>query len=1167
MNLQEFRADLHIHSRFSRATSSRLNLPLLAAWGAIKGITVLGTGDFTHPQWRDELKSGLVLEEKSGLYALKNPEEAEKMLPEWATSPLLREKAAEVRFLPQAEISSIYKRGGKVRKVHNLVYVPHLEAADALSLRLEQVGNLASDGRPILGLDSRNLLEMVLNLDSRAFLVPAHIWTPWFSIFGSKSGFDSLEECFGSLSGEIFALETGLSSDPEMNRCLSALDGLRLISNSDAHSGENLAREANIFAGEISYQGIFDALRGGKKATGGEGVTFADTADNQAAVLSSQATRFVGTFEFFPDEGKYHLDGHRDCKVSLTPIETRELGGICPVCDKPVTVGVLNRVQELADRSEAVYRADESFTSLIPLPELLGEVLCVGAKSRKVGDFYRSLVSDLGPELDILNQATPEDIARHSRPLAEGIARMRRGEVHRRGGFDGEFGVISVFTPEEHKELKGRRLISVGTQSATSLNLLSDAAEAPATSANEPVRADTPISSVIVKAPANVPVNDPVTTGVPPAVASAKDSTAAGSDKADPEPAERGLNAAQVKAVKAGPGATLVIAGPGTGKTHTLIARILHLLQTGVPAGNILALTFTRRAAEELRERLSSALQNSAELPRTDTLHALALEFWCRIQGGPPVLLTEESALRVFAEANIEESAARRRAAWEAINLSREKNEPLAEEWREFHNNYTGHKTAWNLADYTDLLELWLTQLKTGRYPATWTEILVDEIQDLSPLQLELVKNLTQPGGYGFFGIGDPDQSIYGFRGAHGRADEFFKEAWPGLERIQLNENYRSGPEILDLAQTLYQQKADRLLVPAASSGGRGKAGDPGLAEIHFFEGNSSESEATWVAGQIRSLLGATSHTLLDASAKRAGHDSRLEPGGYSPGDIAILVRSRLFMPPLRRALERAGIPCGQPSVDPFWNEPRIAKILEVAGRVFGISPSLADSGQTGRGKQLECPDRVLTRGPLSMHAYWGNSEPFDSQFWQSEAFKDFSRAFEAQHGWSGLFNWLSLQNELELVRVKSERVQLITIHAAKGLEFPIVFLPALEDGILPFAGASFLTGQAQAGQAAFAPGFDSGQSASANGSGSGLGSGQPAPLRFDEEEEKRLLYVGLTRAKQGLFLSRAARRHLYGRELRLKPSRFLVNLPLSMVKHSAMVAKTIVKQEHLSLF
>ncbi|MEG6551730.1 endonuclease Q family protein, partial [Desulfocurvibacter africanus] len=401
---RQFRADLHVHSRHSRATSKSLTPRQLAAWAQVKGLTLLGTGDFTHPGWLAELEE-ILEEDGSGLLRLRDHACLESEIP-WISG---FRYGGQTRFMLQAEISSIYKKGGKVRKVHNLVYMPGLEQAKRLNRRLAEIGNLVSDGRPILGLDSRHLLEMVLETDPQAFLVPAHVWTPWFSLFGSKSGFDSLEECFGDLAGEIFALETGLSSDPEMNWHISALDRLRMISNSDAHSGEKLGREANLFSGELEYASVYRALKG-------EGL----------------GSRFLGTLEFFPEEGKYHLDGHRNCNVVLEPSETRARGGLCPVCGKPLTVGVLSRVMELADRPQAQQPARQpGFTSLIPLAEILSEILGNGPSTKKVRAAYAACVASFGSELGLLQDAPVEELERCQPLLGQAVERIRRGAVIR----------------------------------------------------------------------------------------------------------------------------------------------------------------------------------------------------------------------------------------------------------------------------------------------------------------------------------------------------------------------------------------------------------------------------------------------------------------------------------------------------------------------------------------------------------------------------------------------------------------------------------------------------------------------------------------------------------------------------------------------------------------
>jgi DNA helicase II / ATP-dependent DNA helicase PcrA len=415
----DYIADLHIHSPFSRATSPQSTLAGLDAWARIKGINVIGSGDFTHPGWFRQLNDELEPAEP-GLFRLVNEGTNPSPLPGIALP------TAPARFLLSAEVSCIYKRNNRVRKVHNLLYVPDMASAKRVSARLASIGNIASDGRPILGLDSRDLLEILLEEAPEGFLVPAHIWTPWFSLFGSRSGFDTVEECFGDLTEHVFALETGLSSDPAMNRLISALDRFALISNSDCHSPGKLGREANLFSTGLDYFSLRDAIRANQRQT------------------------FRGTIEFFPEEGKYHADGHRTCNVCLDPVESRRLGLNCPVCGKPLTVGVQHRVMELADRRQPVYGPDapEVF-SLVPLPEVLAEILGVGPASKAVMQSYAQVISRFGSEFNLLLHTPLEEIGMQAPILGESISRIRSGRVIRHPGYDGEFGVIRVFEEGE----------------------------------------------------------------------------------------------------------------------------------------------------------------------------------------------------------------------------------------------------------------------------------------------------------------------------------------------------------------------------------------------------------------------------------------------------------------------------------------------------------------------------------------------------------------------------------------------------------------------------------------------------------------------------------------------------------------------------------------------
>ena len=422
----DYIADLHTHSPYSRATSPEGTLSGLAGWARVKGIQVIGTGDFTHPGWFRRLREELVPAEP-GLFRLKDEEAIGSPLAGVAPAP------TPVRFLLSAEISSIYKRHGAVRKVHNLLYVPDFASVERLNATLAGIGNIESDGRPILGLDSRDLLEILLEQAPDGFLVPAHIWTPWFSLFGSRSGFDSIEECFGDLTPHVFALETGLSSDPDMNRLISGLDRFALISNSDCHSPAKLGREANLFSTDLDFFALKEAIRGNRRDT------------------------FRATVEFFPEEGKYHADGHRACHVCLDPLETRRLGLTCPVCGKPLTVGVLHRVMELADREQPLYREDSpEVFSLIPLPEVLGEILGTGPASKKVMEQYGRTIARFGSEFDLLLHTPLDEIRQASPILGEAVERMRSGRVIRKPGYDGEYGVIRVFEEGELARLAGQ---------------------------------------------------------------------------------------------------------------------------------------------------------------------------------------------------------------------------------------------------------------------------------------------------------------------------------------------------------------------------------------------------------------------------------------------------------------------------------------------------------------------------------------------------------------------------------------------------------------------------------------------------------------------------------------------------------------------------------------
>ncbi|HON21611.1 MAG TPA: endonuclease Q family protein [Candidatus Paceibacterota bacterium] len=410
-------ADFHIHSRFSRATAHDITVPNLNQWMKKKGVTVLGTGDFTHPQWFRELKENLEPAEP-GLYRLRND---------------LDEKNVS-RFILTTELSCIYSQGGKTRRIHHVILAPSFEVVQKINVALSWQGNLNSDGRPILGLSSIELAKLLFSISPEIAIIPAHIWTPWFSLFGSMSGFDSLEECFGEWSSKIFAIETGLSSDPQMNWRLSPLDHLAIVSNSDSHSASKIAREANVFDTELSYPKIIEAIKSGIPQN-----------------YLHDSSKFLYTIEFYPEEGKYHFDGHRLCNVVLAPQESKKINNICPKCGRPLTIGVMHRVEDLADRDENYIAKDRPpYKKLVPLEEIIAEVFKTSTNSKKVAAEYERLIKIFGNELAILIDASILDIEKESTPeLAEGIKRVRENRLNIAPGFDGEYGKVKIFADNE----------------------------------------------------------------------------------------------------------------------------------------------------------------------------------------------------------------------------------------------------------------------------------------------------------------------------------------------------------------------------------------------------------------------------------------------------------------------------------------------------------------------------------------------------------------------------------------------------------------------------------------------------------------------------------------------------------------------------------------------
>jgi DNA helicase-2/ATP-dependent DNA helicase PcrA len=1031
MHRMRFHADLHVHSKYSRATSRDLDLEHLAAWACRKGIGVVGTGDFTHPAWCAELKAKLVPAEP-GLFRLRDDiaEAVAQTLP-----PACR---ADVRFMLEVEISTIYKKGERTRKIHHLIYAPDFETVERMSARLARIGNIASDGRPILGLDSRDLLEIALESGPHAYLVPAHIWTPWFAALGSQSGFDSIVECYGDLADRIFAVETGLSSDPPMNWRVSFLDRYRLTSNSDAHSPGKLGREATTFDCERDYFAIKHALETGHG--------------------------YAGTVEFFPDEGKYHLDGHRKCEVRLSPKETLAHGGRCPVCGEPVTIGVEHRVEVLADRSEQEATPPATageVSNLVPLPEILSELTGSGVATRTVENSYDQALARLGPELSILQAVPAEDIARAgSTLLGEAITRLRRGQVIRDPGYDGEYGVIRLFEDSELKRL-------------TAGGLLFDA---PVAKRKAPAK---------TKAAPDPAPDEATSTRKRPQLRLISNQSSSGAS---------GLLAAldldQRAAAETVDGPLLIVAGPGSGKTRALTYRIAHLVaERGVAPEHCLAITFTRRAAAEMRERLAGLLPGQAERVCIHTFHSFGLALLrehasaAGLHRGFRVASDAERVALLMQVLDFTETKAER--LLRAISKEKRTQSWAGPEAADAIAAYARELALRDLIDFDDLIALSVRALVADAGVAAlcrerYRWISVDEFQDVDEQQYRLL-NLMAPHHTESLAnlcvIGDPNQAIYGFRGADASCFDRFRHDYPTAKIVRLARNYRSTGTIVTASSQLI---APREGAPIAEM----------VRDMHeriaIHTAPTERAEAEAVIKSIEQMVGG--HTFFSIDSGRGNGAEK----NVSFGDFAVLYRTDAQSAALCEALQRSGIPYKRSSHAPLADEPAVRALLqELDGE--GAATPLADALRAAA-ERLEAHSAGATAVALprltALAASCGS---------------DRVKFLDA----------VALTTDVESYDPRADRVSLLTLHAAKGLEFPVVFIVGLEDGLLPLYWSE--------------------------------------PDEAALTEERRLFYVGMTRAKDRLILSRAEQRHWRGRLQRLEPSPFLRDIEAELTRHQRM--------------
>ncbi|MEE4263070.1 MAG: UvrD-helicase domain-containing protein [Desulfobacteraceae bacterium] len=1108
----KFIADFHVHSKFSRATAKNLDLENLYIAAQIKGLTVVGTGDFTYPGWFSEIGEKLQPAEP-GLFKLRDEfaRICDKEVP-----PSCR---AEVRFILSTEISNIYKKNNKTRKNHNLILVPDLVVAENFNTKLDKIGNIKSDGRPILGLDARDLYEILLETSDEAFLIPAHIWTPWFSVLGSKSGFDSIEECFEDLTPYIFAVETGLSSDPPMNWRVSGLDGLTLVSNSDAHSPFNLGREANLLNTDLSFGAIKSALKSG------------------------DPDRFLGTFEFYPEEGKYHYDGHRNCKVRLHPQETMENQGKCPVCGKDLTIGVLYRVEELADRGQDQGAPNSRpYYSLVQLVDILSEIFKVGAQSKKVLRHFQTAINELGSEFKILHSLEPEVIDSAGIPLlGEAIRRIRNREIEVLPGYDGEYGQVLIFRANERERLTGQKaLFSIPAPPPIQPEAVKKRVAA--------FQNTLPLGQAInIKARAGDPVKNPATATV--------------IDE---------INSEQRRAVNHCGGPLLIIAGPGTGKTRTLTHRIAHLImETGVSPHNILAVTFTNKAASEMRARLNYLMGNPPCLPLVSTFHSFCFGILNDQKIKPNGIVDEDHRKALILEAVRRYSAGAKPVDLKPREILQRiidaKQQVLSP--GEFAEKYAGDPESdiisgiyriyqqllaiQGFCDFEDLIFniVRLLESKSNlsrRYLKKYQHIFVDEYQDLNQAQYRIIRALApdETAVKDLCVIGDPDQSIYGFRGSDTACFKRFIDDYPGAEVIRLTRNYRSTQTILSASfQVIEGHRLD------GGEQGRTYSQIDGVRAISILELPTEKAEAETVGRIITRQIGGTGFHSIDTGTVTDANLS--QSSSYS--DFAVLYRTHAQHQALADVFEKQGIPFQVASREKAFNQEGLPelisflKVIEGSGGFFDLDKivqmavpgfGLSALGQfkdwclqnrfnlrEGLKKAVRFPvpglqaSKQQLLNDFSNHinqynmdmsnlpvadklCYLGKNTRLSPMVNKDTAIREaftglveFARPFNDDS--AEFFAAVALHTDTDVYTHRIEKVSLMTMHAAKGLEFPVVFITGCEQGFIPF--------------------------------------NPPGREQADPAEERRLFYVAMTRAMERVYLTRAKKRRIYGQtELRV---------------------------------
>jgi len=967
---KKFIADFHIHSHYSIATSKFSNFYEYAKKAYYKGIDLIGTGDGIHPGLLNEIEEYLTEDENNGLLKLK--EEYQKKLIKEIPNILTNKN---IRFIITTEISTIYKKNNKVRKLHHLFLIPDLPTAKKISKKLDSIGNIRSDGRPILGMDSSELLKIFLDINEDIIYIPAHIWTPHFSLFGAKSGFDTIEECFGDLEKYIYAVETGLSSDPPMNWLISQLDNRFLVSNSDAHSPENLGREANLFHASFSYNGILNALKN-----------------------TNNDDKILGTIEFYPEEGKYHWDGHRKCGIYLSPKEAKKYNNICPVCGKPLTMGVLHRVYELADKPENTKGPKaKPFHSIVTLKQIIADSINKNPKSKAVEKIYNNIIRANGNEFDILLNNDIDNLKINEPIIKYAISKVRNNNIYIRPGFDGEYGIVSVFSPEEKKEILSNAIF---------------------------------IDQKIQTKKDKIKPNNNTTANAPELQQLSLNIT--------PQNQTQILNKNQEKIINNKDKFVFIQAGPGTGKTFTIIKK-LETLKKELETNKILFVTFTDSAANEIKNRINISSHNLY----IGTFHSISKRILQEIYNISINLITTQDQIFILQQLGLKKGYNKFLIKIEQYKI--DGSISVIDEEKLLIQKYINFLQQNNLYDFNDILLKFIEIHDSKKFLIKY--LFVDEVQDCNKLQFNWIKKLTD-NLQQLILIGDYYQSLYKFRGAEPETILKLDELFPKIKFLTLQISYRLPQNFINISSEIISKKTINISLKSSSD----EKGD-----FYIIEHPNSKIEKSFFIKELKKLIGT-----LDMNIGNTA-------GEYYPNDIAFIFRTNQKLKEYLTYFRQHNFPVKVFFDDTFLKNEKIIKILyalraienknnkffeEIFYKISRTNINLMDS-----------PENLLKKiNFICSSLNISNDDDIELLIDILQNSDDLNSTINE------LLNHKRISNQ-------KNNINFLTVHSAKGLEFPVVIIPSLQKNYFPIK----------------------------NG---------------DMDEEERLFYVALTRSSEKIYLS-----------------------------------------------